>query len=101
MGKKKGNTLIIMLAFLFLFGALIGSYILINRISSNQINKFVKKVNDERVLENDAYKFYLLNIKEDDNFILDENYIIYKKNTEIIFFVFEENMIIKIRKEGK
>ena len=99
MEKKKGNTLLITLIFIFLIRSFIGAYILINRISSNQINNFIEKINTERTLENDAYEFYLLNIKENDTFILEENYIKYKIDRNIKFFVSIENNIINIRKE--
>lgn len=99
MEKKKGNTLLITLIFIFLISSFIGAYILINRISSNQINNFIEKINNERTLENDAYEFYLLNIKENDTFILEENYIKYKIDRNIKFFVSIENNIINIRKE--
>ena len=99
MEKNKGNTLLITLIFIFLISSFIGAYILINRISSNQINNFIEKINNERTLENDAYEFYLLNIKENDTFILEENYIKYKIDKNIKFFVLIENNIINIRKE--
>lgn len=99
MGKKKGNTLIIMLVFVFFISAFMGCFILINNITSGKLKKYIINSNNSRSLELEAYKFYLSNDFENEEFIIDGDLIYVKDMKNIYFEVVIENNVFGIRKE--
>lgn len=99
MDKKKGNTIIIMLVFVFFVSAFIGCFILINNVTTKKLNEFISSSQNNRFLELKVYEFYLSKELEDEEFIVDGNLIYIKKIQNIYFEVITENNVIGIRKE--
>ena len=100
MGKKKGNIMILMIAFLFFFSSFIGCFILINKTVNNQLINYINKERYERYIENKAYEFYLSDSYENEMFILKKDKIFFKEDFNIQFSIFiDENNYILILKE--
>ena len=59
MGKKKGNTIIIMLIFVFLISSFIGCFIILNNTITKKIDKMIAENNEIRKIELCAYEYFL------------------------------------------
>ena len=100
MGKKKGNTIIIMLIFVFLISSLLGCIIFVNQKSSQILKEFVTSNNFERELEIKAYQYAVTKEEYKELFYDEYNLIIYKLDPNIRFVIYESDNVIKIKKEG-
>ena len=98
MGKKKGNTIVISILMIFIFCLFISCIYLINITLNNQINSTTDQLNNDRLIEISAYKFYMQNTSENDLFYLKNNVIYYKKDKNVKFEMIIENNILNIRR---
>ena len=101
MGKKKGNTIIIMLIFVFLISSFIGSFIILNNTITKKVDKMIAENNEIRKIELCAYEYFLSDWEVNDKFYIEEQIIIYKLDEKIRFYINEENGTINIRRMNK
>ena len=101
MGKKKGNTIIIMLIFVFLISSFIGSFIILNNTITKKVDKMIAENNEIRKIELCAYEYFLSDWEVNDMFYIVEQIIIYKLDEKIRFYIYEENGTINIRRLNK
>ena len=100
MGKKKGNTIFIILVFILMISAFMGCIMFLNHKVTKELKDFVLLNKIEREVEMMAYDFYLSNETSNEIFYKEKNFIVYKKDTNLKFSCFEENNVINIKKEG-
>ena len=101
MGKKKGNTIIIMLIFVFLISSFIGCFIILNNTITKKVDKMIAENNEIRKIELCAYEYFLSDWEVNDKFYIEEQIIIYKLDEKIKFYIYEENGTINIRRLNK
>ena len=101
MGKKKGNTIIIMLIFVFLVSSFIGCFIILNNTITKKVDKMIAENNEIRQIELCAYEYFLSDWEVNDKFYIEEEIIIYKLDEKIRFNIYEENGTINIRRLNK
>lgn len=99
MGKKKGNTVIIMLAFVFLISSFLLCHVILNKLTTNKLSNYINESDFERQLEIRAYEFYFTYEDESNQFSRLNNVIVYNEDPSIKFYIFDENGIFYIRKE--
>lgn len=98
MEKKKGNTIIITLMILFIFCSYIGCIFIFNTKINNQITNITNDIENDRILEEKAYNFYISNELENDLFYIKDNTIYYKNDLNIVFDIFIEDDFINIKR---
>ena len=98
MGKKKGNTIIIMLIFVFLISSFIGCFIILNNTITKKVDKMIAENDEMRNLELCAYEYFLSDWEVNDKFYIEEQIIIYKLDENTRFYIYEENGAINIRR---
>ena len=101
MGKKKGNTIIIMLIFVFLISSFIESFIILNNTITKKVDKMIAENDEIRKIELCAYEYFLSDWEVNDKFYIEEQIIIYKLDEKIRFYIYEENGTINIRRLNK
>ena len=101
MGKKKGNTIIIMLIFVFLISSFIGCFIILNNTITKKVDKMIVENDEIRKIELCAYEYFLSDWEVNDKFYIEEQIIIYKLDEKIRFYIYEENGTINIRRMNK
>lgn len=98
MGKKKGNTIIIMLIFVFLISSFIGCFIIFNNSITKKVDKMIEENEKFRKLELSAYEYFLSDWEVNDKFYIEDQIIIYRLDENIRFYIYEENGTINIRR---
>lgn len=98
MGKAKGNTIIIMLIFIFLLSTMVSIILMYNLNINKKINQINNKINENRKIELLAYEFYISDHNAYDKFKLENDTILYLENGNYKFYVYQENNSINIRR---
>lgn len=99
MEKKKGNTILIAVVFVFMFTTIVFSFVFINHISNKKVSNFCEESKINRNFNEKVYTFYISEVLENEEFIRIDNLIILKSNSDIKYLIYVEDNIIKIKKE--
>ena len=98
MDKKKGNTIVILLIFVFLISSLLSIIVFYNINLNEKTVKISEQINADRKIEMRAYEFYLSNWEVNTYFKFEDNKIVYIENEKYCFYIYEENGAINIRR---